>query len=658
MRFLIKKMILKVVLCVMLAASVIPMSSTFAAKQRFTDVPSNHRASAAIEYLTNSKLMSGYKDGTFKPNAHMTQEEFIVLAVNILFGKPAGTASLEDSSSEDWSEWAYDVLDKKGIYSFNDYWIMADDKNRIEITRADAARIIYLLLKGNVESLPTKKAVQYLYQNNITSGFYTNRGDYFVNYGPAELLTRADAAVLLKGIKDFKEGKIKRPSKPVPLKDSLASRIQNTAKKYNVKVTATQNGQRYQTEVEGTGIHLDFQLDEFAYADIGEHWHLTIISLDKSKINLMASILRDLGLPMNDKEARALVKDTLALKYGKVGTTHKKGKTSIHSSNYFGYHIQWGEQRDNDPVVMKGKPYALFVNGELKRAPGFNTFLDPVFAKQGKVYVPISEIFNELGGSYDWNDDWSTYTVRIDSDVLWKFEWDRVTVNRGLPGYIGTESSSGKEGPTFKAYTKGTELFVPLDFISKFYPVEKRMENKTELIFVGTVPERPTANYFGTKGQYPATFAFNPLDPNMKYPGGWKAPQLKAKWSSNPRNNYQAFASELGFTNEGHAFGIPGAPKAIKLIDREDKKTEVTIQFTGWGSPPGKPDPQLSESFKIPVVSAQLFRFYFGDKWKTVWDYCNRNDIPEQFKLNGRTVNVSYDQLRGILSMKIGYKSS
>ncbi|AZK45377.1 S-layer homology domain-containing protein [Paenibacillus lentus] len=63
-------------------------------------------------------------------------------------------------------------------------------------------------------------------------------------------------------------------------------------------------------------------------------------------------------------------------------------------------------------------------------------------------------------------------------------------------------------------------------------------------------------------------------------------------------------------------------------------------------------------SFKIPVVSAQLFHFYFGEKWKTVWNYFNRNDIPEQFKLNGRIVKVSYDYFTGILTMKIDSKSS
>ncbi|WP_460321301.1 S-layer homology domain-containing protein [Paenibacillus sp. YSY-4.3] len=635
------------------------MGNTYAAKQRFTDVPSNHWASPAIEYLADSKLMGGYSDGTFKPNAYITQEEFIVTAVSIVLGRPAGTASQEDSTSEEWSDWAYDVLDQKGIYSYDDYWVSGGDKRKVHITRADAARIIYLLLNGNVEHLSTKKAVQYLYQKGMTSGSYNNRGDFFANYGPAELLTRAYTAVLLKGVKDSKEGKIKRPSSATPLKDTLASRIKNVAQKANVKVTATTNGERYQTEVKGSGIHLDFQLDDFAYADLGEHWHMTIIALDKSKINLMASILVELGLPMSEKDARSLLKDLLALKYGQVGKTYEKGKTAIHTSYYFGHHIQWGEQRNNSPeVVSNADPYALFVNGVLKRAPGFNTFLDPVFAENGIVYVPVNDILRDMGGSYTLDDDWTTSILNMGGNVRWQFEWDGVPKKKGSPIYVGTRIGNHPDNHTVSAIMEGGTLFVPLEFIAEYYPVNKQMENKTQMIFVGTFPEHPTANYFGTKGQYPSTFDFNPLDPNAKYPGGWKAPQLKAKWSPDPQKNFQAFAAELGFTNEGRTFGITGASRAITLIGGDDNGTEITLQFTGWGTPPGQPDATLSESFKIPVVSAQLFHFYFEEKWKTVWNYFNRNDIPEQFKLNGRMVKVSYDHLTGILTMKIGKKSS
>lgn len=649
----------QVALSVLLTASLIPAGGALAAgKQRFTDVPSGHWANAAISRLADLNIINGYQDGSFKPNAYITQEEFISMAAQILYGKSNAAPVAEEDIDVPprWSDWAYESLAKHGITSLTDFWASDGDKRLVQITRAEAARIIYMLFNGNVENLSSKVAVKYLYQQGLTSGTYSDRGDYFANYGPTELLTRAQAAVFLKQIKDYKEGTLKKPSKPVHVTDSLASRIKAVAQKAGVKVTASVNEERYQTSIEGSGITLDFQLDEFAYGDLGEHWHMTIAKLDKNRIGLMASILKELGLPMTTQETNALLKDLLALEYGQTGKTYKKGNVSIHTSYYFGYHVQWGQQRNNDPVIpTNAKSYALFVNGEEKRGPGFNTFLEPIFDRNGKVYVPVSDVISDMGGSWDMSDDWNNYTVVLKPGYQWHFEWDGVPKKNGST-FIGTSIGMDDSDVTVKAISMDGSLFLPLDFVSNYYPVTTQMEGATTMILIGTVPEHPTTNYFGTKGQYPTTFDFNPLDPNMEYPGGWKAPQLTSKWSSNPEDNFKAFEKELGFTQGGRYYSITGANRAITVSGGDTKDTEVTLYFTGWGTPPGKPDATLSESFKIPVVSAQLFRFYFEDKWKSVWDYFNRNDIPDQFTLNGRKVKVSYSNLTGILSFEIGSK--
>ncbi|MFD0959998.1 S-layer homology domain-containing protein [Paenibacillus chungangensis] len=653
MRLINKKFTL-FLLMIILIASMIPVDDSYAAKQRFTDVPSNHWANAAIEQLANAHIINGYNDGSFKPNDYITQEEFLAIAVTILYGKPAIIPSDERLVLEGWSYWVYDVLHEKGIYTLDDYWVRDGHKRKVQITRADAARIIYILLNGNFENLPTKSAVQFLYQKHLTSGSYTDRGDYFTNYGPAERLTRAQTAAFLVRIKDYKEGKISKPSAEISLKDSLSSRIKAVAQKAGFSVTASSNPEDYQTTVEGKGIQLDFRFDEYPYADIGEHWHMTIAQLDRTKINIVASMLVELGLPMTEKEARAAVNQVLELKYGATGETYKEGKTAIYTSHYFGYHIQWGEERNTAPAkVTSGDAYALFVDGELKRAPKFNIFLEQAFAVKDTIYVPLSDIVNGMGGFYYWSDDWTTIHVAIGNGEEWEFRPDG---NRG-DIYIGT-LLEGEQRTTIRALVKDTELFVPLDFISTYYTVSRQRDNNTVMIFVGTVPDNPTANYFGDKGQYPTTFNFDPLNPLTKYPGGWKAPQLKSSWSSKPEDNYKAFARDLGFTNNGRSYGVPGFMRAITLIDSSDKKTEVTIKLYGWGTPPGQPNEEISESFKIPVISAQLFHFYFGDQWETIWNYFNRNDIPEQFTLNGRSVDVSYFELEGSISVKIGRKAS
>jgi len=54
------------------------------AASKFKDVPQNHWAYAAITELTDSKIISGYTDGTFKPNAPVTRAQSAILIVRAL----------------------------------------------------------------------------------------------------------------------------------------------------------------------------------------------------------------------------------------------------------------------------------------------------------------------------------------------------------------------------------------------------------------------------------------------------------------------------------------------------------------------------------------------------------------------------------------------
>ena len=635
-----------------LLASTLLHPGQVTAQQTFSDVPTNHWAAAEIQYLAKSGWINGYEDGTFKPDRYMTEEEFLALAVNMLFGKPKDTTPKDPYEQTSWADWAYDLVEQKGINSIGEY----GERRNAEITRAEVARLIYKLLNGNVEHLQTKKAVQFLYQKSLTSGTYSNKADYFENYGPTDRLTRAQAAVFLKKVRDFKSGKLKATKNTDPLTDSLVNRVAATAKSYGVKVSATTNPERYHTEITGNGIRLDYQFDEHAYGDLGEHWHMTIAERDQSKIPFMASLLVKLGLPMSEAETRTLLKDLFKLQYGASGETYKKGKTKIYTSYYYGYHIQWGEERKDHPIASANtESFALFVNGEEKRGPGFNTFLEPVFSRGEEIYIPIDSLY-DLGVGYDLSDDWNSSVVEMGNGEYWKFQWDGVAKKNGS-NYPGRKMGDNNQGTSVNGIMKDGSLFLPISFIEDYYPVSIKKENKTTMIFIGTVPENPTTHYFGSKGQYPTTFNFNPFDPNVNYPGGWKAPQLKSTWSSDQQKNYQAFEKELGFKDSGRSFGVTGAHKAITLFDSSpNDDVEVTLRYTMWGTPPGKPEPTISESFKIPVVSAQLFKFYFEDKWKSVWNYCNQNDIPEEFILNGRKVHVAYYPTDGSLHFNIGYK--
>jgi hypothetical protein len=650
-----KKRFLTAALSTMLVAACIQPGQASAA-QPFPDVPAGHWAATAIEDLASSGLISGYEDGSFQPDRYVTQEEFVALAVNLLFGKPADTTPEDPYEQISWSDWAYDRLEQEGINSLEEYWARGGTKRKIEISRGEAARIVYKLLNGNVEMLPTKIAVQDLYEKNLTTGTYTDRADYFENYGPADRVTRAQAAVFLTKVRDYKAGKLEESGNIPSFKDSLIQRTTAVGKTYGMSINATYNDERYQTEVTGNGMRLDYQYNEYAYGDLGEHWHMTIAEMDNNQIPFMASLLVELGLPMGETEAKDMLRGLLSLEYGQTGETYTIGKMAIYTSYYYGYHVQWGEKTEERPVEAPSESYAVFVNGKEMRGPGFNTFLDPVFSRAGEIYLPVDTLYDVL--DYDQTDDWQLGMISLGNGDYWEFEWDGVPKRNGST-YIGKRIIGEDDIASMNAIMKEGQLYLPMSFVSAYFPVQVRQEEGTTVIFVGAVPEPYSLHYFGTEGKYPSTFEFDPLDPAIAYPGGWKAPQLESVWSADQAQNYEAFKNELGFGDGGRAFGITGAHKAITIFNASDNDdTEVTIRYTMWGTPPGQPEATVSESFKIPVISAQLFKFYFENDWRTVWEYCNRNDIPEQFTLNGRTVHVAYYPIDGTLHFDIGFKSN
>lgn len=59
------------------------------AAQEFSDVPSTHWAYDAIRTCAENGLVNGYEDGTFRPGGQVTNAEFTVMAVRVLYGQKA-----------------------------------------------------------------------------------------------------------------------------------------------------------------------------------------------------------------------------------------------------------------------------------------------------------------------------------------------------------------------------------------------------------------------------------------------------------------------------------------------------------------------------------------------------------------------------------------
>lgn len=71
----------------------------------FSDVPETHYAYQAIMTMKSYGIISGYNDGTFKPNATVSREEFATMMVNALQLQvnKVKTSSFEDMKSSGWS---------------------------------------------------------------------------------------------------------------------------------------------------------------------------------------------------------------------------------------------------------------------------------------------------------------------------------------------------------------------------------------------------------------------------------------------------------------------------------------------------------------------------------------------------------------------------
>jgi methionine-rich copper-binding protein CopC len=176
----------------------------------FTDI-AGHWAENSIIRAASQKLVSGYPDGTFKPNNPVTRAEFTVMLIRAL--KLDGTGDALDFTDQakigSWAKQAISLAVQEGIV--NGY---ADGSFRpnAPITRSEMslmiAKALKLPLDANAQTgfadnadIPkwAKGAVKALREIGIVNG---RSADKFV---PNDTATRAEAVVMLLRMLDFME---------------------------------------------------------------------------------------------------------------------------------------------------------------------------------------------------------------------------------------------------------------------------------------------------------------------------------------------------------------------------------------------------------------------------------------------------------------------
>ena len=170
-------------------------------EKKFTDVKDSHWAYEAVKYLANNFVISGYLDGTFKPENNITRAEFakIIISATNKFDSEA-TSSFKDVDSENW-HYAY----VSTAYSLGYITGYPDGSFRPDanITRADICTIVNRVLKStpseNTEkfkdddSIPSyaKDAVYALSSMGIING-YSDK-----TFAPKTYATRAQTAKII-----------------------------------------------------------------------------------------------------------------------------------------------------------------------------------------------------------------------------------------------------------------------------------------------------------------------------------------------------------------------------------------------------------------------------------------------------------------------------
>ena len=114
----------------------------------YSDVADDAWYTNAISTLTNLGILTGYEDGTFKPDASVTRAEFATIAARFSDGELEGFASFPDVPEDHWASKYIAKAEKLG-------WIKGYDDGTFgpenEITRAQAMTLVNRVLERGVD---------------------------------------------------------------------------------------------------------------------------------------------------------------------------------------------------------------------------------------------------------------------------------------------------------------------------------------------------------------------------------------------------------------------------------------------------------------------------------------------------------------------------
>ncbi|MEK5332537.1 S-layer homology domain-containing protein [Lysinibacillus sp. FSL W8-0992] len=159
----------------------------------FTDVTEDHFAYEAVMWAEEYDIIDGYADGTFKPNATITEQQFAKLLANYYELETPFDELKKQTPAANWSDEYYNRLASYGV-PLNGYF--HNNIRATAIKRGVVAQAITHLAEGK---RGLNESIQFLLDSYISTGQneqYENR-DLQKFFGVANNMTRAQVVTLL-----------------------------------------------------------------------------------------------------------------------------------------------------------------------------------------------------------------------------------------------------------------------------------------------------------------------------------------------------------------------------------------------------------------------------------------------------------------------------
>ena len=229
-------------------------AAVYSASVEFKDTK-GHWAEQDIEKYAGQGIISGYSDGTFRPDNYITRAEFITILNKFFNLTQTADIGFKDVPENAWYRLQIQQAVKEGyVIGFTDNTFKPDEF----ITRQEAAMIICRLLKLDLSQAGTeseqfkdgkavpgwsKGALNAMIRHKLFKGYPDN------TLGYAKFLTRAEILSLLNNITEFRLGNIPKIESVKINNNGLVSidfnkKVRGLTEK-DFEVTAKLDGQPY-----------------------------------------------------------------------------------------------------------------------------------------------------------------------------------------------------------------------------------------------------------------------------------------------------------------------------------------------------------------------------------------------------------------------------